>query len=754
MTHAPPPAATTTQATRTMLATVDTPRTDLEAVLEQGWHATTPAALGTLIEDLVDDALHDRSREAAKTLPIENPATFLLGIALAAIRVERATPFQDASDTYNRRTTDAVDKPLQANPGSSAVFQALRDLYQRALLAVFDAHDDSTRFVARILLSPTETTATIRGETTESMIGSISLVTDAETDYVALPAAAATQWCRIKPIHRECATPALTRRPETDDVLVPVALLRAKFAAYTTYGFERLVHRAFHGFRDARYATVRAESWRVEKQLHDTYVRNATQRIYGDRRYDTTSNTTPPGPQRTGFTPVTHHPQLAAIVDVIRATPSLSFNDYHTARDIYEHAQTYYPPPHRVPNTLWSIPRIAGVLSSAAAADGGTNDVVESRDHPRADGPATEYRITAPRPTPLYTRPPDATHQHRWTAYRKIRTRHATESLPRDTEISAGTRRAAGTTDDPLVTATTATHRFTANHPHERPLEKIGPAVHPDDFDADYDVPITADTLTFLTRIIAGLNGLIEGESLRDGMQHYLEDGDRHLDVDPDRLAAAGVIDIHKAGYFTIYTVARDVVDALDRAYVTHEDYGDATPAEKGKHKYGAVLLAAGLAARDDVATVVRYARLWRFNLDVDGDALQARLDTADRDVTVTDLDQRRLDVAALDSDGRLVCAGEVQLDHGDPPGVRRNWAKLRYVGAAGVETVWLMPDLDALANIIDDLRATDCLHADALPGTDRVAHWQSFFTANDLFNPGIANFSTYRSLYRGVVEL
>ncbi|QDX41772.1 hypothetical protein [Salarchaeum sp. JOR-1] len=750
--HTPP---TATTATRTLLTTVDTPRAELDAVLDHAWDTTTPQTLGTHIENLVDDALHDRAVEQAESLPIDEPATFLLGSALAGVRIEHATPFKAGPDAYQRRTTTrAVEQPLAANPGSSALFQRLRSVYQRALLATFDARDDIKRVVARVLLSPTTTTAPVCEDPADTMIATVRLDAEDGTEYVVVPAEACTQWCRTIPFHRDCDPPPLVRQPDANTVRVPVALLRAKFAAAARFGFERAVHRAFHRFRDWRYAAVKRESWQVETLINDTYVRNALPRLYGDRRYDTASTTTAPGPERTGFTPVTHHPQLAAIVDVIRATPSLSFTDYHTARDLYTHAQEYYPPPHRPPNTLWSVQRIAGVLHSAADATGGTNDVVEQRTHPGANGPPNEYRIAAPRPTPLYTRPADATGDHRWTAYRAVRTRHASEPLPADTRIAPGTRQAAATTDDPLAAATTATHRYAATHPHARPLDAIGPAEHPDAFDADYDVQFSADTLTFLTRVVAGLNGLVADDDLRDGMRHYQETTDGELDVDPGRLAAADVIDTHTAGYVTMYSVASDVVAALNRTAVTQEGYGDATPSEKGKHKYGAVLLAAGIAARDDVATVIRYPHLWRFDLGVDEQALQTRLENAGRDVTVTDLDQRRLDVAGLNSAGDLVCAGEVQLNHGKASRVRRNWEKLRYVGEAGVDTVWLMPDLESLSTIIADLQAEQCLASGPLPNTDRVAHWQSYFDTHDLYNPGIQNFSTYRSLYRGEIKI
>lgn len=734
-------------ATRTLLAVVDSARDEIDAVLEQGWQATTPAELGSLVEDLVDDALHDRRVDAATTLPVENPAVFALGVALAAIRVERATPFKPGPDDYDRRTNVSVEHPLQSNPGSSALFQRLRALYQRALTALFDADPDITRYVARVILSPTETATPVRDASSESLIKQVAPVTADGTEYVAVPESAATQWCRIKPEQRSVDVPALKRRSDTDKVLVPVTLVREKFAAYAKFGFERLVHRAFHIFRDWRYAKLTAASWRVEKQINDVYVRNAIRRLYGDRRYSTSSTTRPAGPQRTGFRPVTHSRQLATIVDVIRAS-DLAFSKFHTASEIYERATGYYPPPHRPPNTLWSVNRISGVLQSAAAADTGTNNVVECRTH--NDGAPNEYRIAAPRPTPLYTMPADATSRHRWDAYRVVRMRHAAEPLPADATLPVGTRQEAGTTDDPLVSATATTHRFAAAQPHKRELTDIGPAVHPAEL--ELDVTLTEDDVTFLTRAVTGLNGLIAGETLRDGMRQYTRTADGELDVDPETLVELGLVDVHDEPYPTVYTVPREVADTLGLEYVKQEGYAEETPSETALHKYGVALLAAWIAQRDGVDTVVRYARLWRFDLDVDQETLQAHVNSDVADTLASDLRQRRLDVVGLD-DGTPVYAGEVQLDHNKSSRVRRNWAKLRYVAESGATAMWLMPDFDALSSVVSDLQTEHCLPDTTLPDTERVSVWQDSFDTHDLYNPGFAAFSTFRSLYPEVTS-
>jgi len=156
--------------------------------------------------------------------------------------------------------------------------------------------------------------------------------------------------------------------------------------------------------------------------------------------------------------------------------------------------------------------------------------------------------------------------------------------------------------------------------------------------------------------------------------------------------------------------------------------------------------LASALAQRDDVDTVRRYVDLWRFDYD---DAIDQVTGETSIEMGPDSLDWRRVDVVAF-SGGDSVYVGEFQISQKDKL-VRRNWEKLRLLAENGPEAVWLMPDFDRLANIIRTLQDEGCVADADLPSTERVSVWQQSFERKNLYNRGIAEFYSLKSLYREV---
>jgi hypothetical protein len=733
-------AQTVTEALRTLVCAVDESAEHIDELLHKGLERTEVAELGDVVERMVSNVLHRRDLDHGIFSPSQSPAVFAVGIAFAAQRIEHATPFREGDDTYDRKTTIDIERPLLENPGGSGALHRLRTAFQNTLGELFDQHSGVRRLVAQLLLTPTDDTprlATAKNERDHQVtFGEASN----GVEYVRLLAGTATRWVRIVPkaVSGETFHPT---RQDDEYVFIPVEILREKFRAYVGHGFDRLVHRGFHQFRDWRWNALKSESWNVEKEIHDKYLTNNIRSLYGTCRYDTSgASTGSAASQSPGFSPVVHNHQLVNIVDVIRSNESLSFDGFVTASEIYEAALTVFPPPHRPSLTLNSVQRIAQVLRSASDTDGQTVAAVDCRERQNDGRNVLEYCIEEPRYTPFYTPLPDEKPVNRWDAYRHIRAEYTSIPLGDDTKLPPGVRADAGTEEDPLVAAKRDADALVATQSHSRPLEAIKAAVRPADF--DLAVEVTQSELRSLTRIVYLLNGLVQDRTLTDGMVEFKKTPDGDVS---DALLSKDLLKAHTKGYQTVYSVPSDVVEALGLELFSHETFGERGD-ETGLHRYGIALLAYALAQRDDVDTVHRYVDLWR--LDYDDTVDQVTGETS-LEMSPDSLDWRRVDVVAFRG-GDPVYVGEFQISQKNKL-VRRNWEKLRLLAENGPEAVWLMPDFDRLASIIRTLQDEGCVADATLPSTERVSVWQQSFERKDLYNRGIAEFHTLRSLYREV---
>lgn len=738
-------------AVRTLIFAVDASDDDIDDALMHRWDQTSVAELGEVVEALASAAIQRRGLADDCISVRQAPVMVATGFVFAALRVEHSTPFASGDDSYRRQTNVDVTQPLAQNPGGSAILSRLRSLFQTQICELFD-HDQSLRqCAAQVVLSTAEEPIIASnndcGGIPEVTLGSASN----GVSYVRLPEETATSWARFVPqTAADEEFPAIRRADEY--VFVPIAVLRAKLREYAGHSFDRLVHRGFHTFRDWRQHALKEESWGIEKAIHDKYRTNRISSIYGRRRYDTGGPSTQSAASKeSGFQPTVHDHQLTNIVDVIRGSDTLAFDEFNTAREIYDSSLTYYPPPHRPSNTLRSVQRVAQVLQSAAETDGSTTASVERRERQDNGQTVAEYRVTEPRYSPIYTCRTDQSEVHRWAAYRRLRAQCAARELPDETHFAPAVRSEAGTASDPLVNATRRAHALAATQPHCRPLDAIDAAKRPGDLAVDID--LSQAELLALTRIVYALNGLIRGRTLVDGMNEYTQTAAGDV---AEQLCSKGVLEAEEEPYQTLYSVSSServgaLIEALDIGTVSNEGYAEQA-GESVLHRYGTALLALALGERDGVAEVRRYVDLWRFDLDA---ALErARAATEFRQLEGDSLHQRRLDVVAVDDDGIPMFAGEVQLDHGKPNRVRRNWEKLRVLAERDASALWMSLDFPQLATILRTLQREDCLADCEFPSTETVGVWQSFFENNGLYTPGLAEFHTYRSLYREVDSL
>lgn len=726
---------------RQLIFAVDSHGESLDQLLLRGWRQTDLPKLGEFVEEIVSTALYRRELTDDQ-VPFEpSPSQFATGFVSAAIRAEHSTPFESGNDPYSRKTNIDVEQPLRKNPGGSAVLSRLRSLFQDQICNFFDDNIGIQRLTAQVLLGPTSEDPIFIEEDGDSIIRKVSFRSASNgIKYVRLPEDLGTRWDRILPqsVSGDTFPPI---RKEGGSVFVPVPIVRAKLREYAGHSFDRLVFRGHQQFQDWRHQALKKVSWQIEKDIYDKFHTNNIKSLYGERRYDSGGTTQRTKSENTSFHPVVHDQRMANIVDVIRATEELLFSKYHTAREIYEAALTVYPAPHRPPNNLRSVQRIAQVLRSAADSDGITIANVDRRDRRTDSGTTSEYRIAEPRHSPFYSCPRNNNKGHRWDAYRRLRARYSAIPLTDEAQIDPAVRAAAGTDDDPLLEAKRHADKLAVTQPHSRSLNEIDPAVRPTDL--DLDVNLSREEIRVLTRIVYTQLGLLRGRTLLDGMTDItrIEGNDF-----ADDLISKGILNRYDKGYHTLYSVPSDVVEALGLDEPSHETYGEFS-GETILHRYGIALLAADLKQREDVDEVRRYLDLWRIDVDAALDRVAA--ETSLEEVDPDSLHRRRVDVAAF-SDGELQYVGEVQLAHGNHDRVRRNWEKLRILAEHDATAVWLAVDSDGLTSILSTLQQTGCINAGESLSSESVEAWRNSFESKNRFNRGIREFHTFKSLYRG----
>lgn len=721
-------------ALRRLVCAIDVPDDVIERLFERAWSETPVARFGTLVEETAHAAIHIQGSEELPISPARSPALYAAAITLAAMRIETAEPFNHERNwgSPTQHTTTSISCPLAKNPGGSAVLHRLRRYHQEVTLELFRQYSDIRRLLSKVLLSPINTSAPLfQGDQAKSLADIESIrVDDGKCDHVRLPAVAATHRCLLDhPPTLHEAIPPVQR--DEQSVRVPIPVVEELLWIYTGYGFDKLAHTAYHTLGRQQRLQLVDESLGVEKHIHRKYKNNHLNNLYGERRYDTAKKNT-----SRGFEPSIHNENLATIVDVVRWSENLTFDEYYTAGEIFEEAKRYFPPPHRPPNNLRSVQRVSGVLRSAASVSGGTNEVVVG-PHKRNEDNRSTYRIKEPRYTPLYTSQGGVL--HRWDAYRRIRINRSNCSLPEDSIINPRLRLPEGSEKPQLLSqAKGDADRAVVGTPHIRRLHDIEPAVHPNELEANVD--LTYDDVSFLSRVAYAQNGFLEERTLLDGMAEFDKNHrDESFSPDIEKLLNQNLLDEHDKQFQTLYSVSEDITEDLGMSPVSHEGYGEKTSSEKALHKYGTELLARYFEQRDDVDEVHRYVELWRFG--VSGD-----LDTESGSKS---LRTRRVDVVGV-GEGKIRYAGEIQDDHDKPSRVVENWHKLRALGEQGVETVWLSPQKSELTAVLEDLRDEGCIDGD-FPSHRSVTECRDHFADHGIYNDGIRDFGTFRSRYRRV---
>jgi DNA helicase HerA-like ATPase len=195
----------------------------------------------------------------------------------------------------------------------------------------------------------------------------------------------------------------------------------------------------------------------------------------------------------------------------------------------------------------------------------------------------------------------------------------------------------------------------TSNEQDGVPPETFKEAVVDLSDDALEENNLTREEAKFLGVIIDAVNDAVEGYSLLDSMTE-LRDGFEELDVkklvDDNLLEENRVI---RQRYYTPTPAARDLLEKPLKAAPYEGDLGEKTP-----HKVGVELLRRWFESKDAVERAEKYYPVG---------------------------DDEVIDAVGLDSEGKIVYAGEVELDSNNPDSLVRDYQQLESLDA---KTVWV----------------------------------------------------------------
>lgn len=746
------PFETQPNAARTVLLPLDCPQETLNQLL------------GTAISDADPNwrRLERYGTAALRTLHIDptQPAGITditeLGIfaALTALRVQRAEPLTGTAYEKREPTQSAerrmLQTPLWKHPGLSLLAQRARTYYIATLLWQFENQLPPTfqSEIAAILLAPdlrTPDTASPRRVYAKADPGTVyehyrDRIEIHDDGSLWLPRDQLSRCCQIRPretshVMRDADDnlPLLTLRD--GGVVIPQQVVRLKLAEYAWHGWARLVNTAVNTIPVPEIDRVVRKTPKIDDAIYDRYHRNNAiyETYYG-------SETDNPRREWAAETPTEKPVQiedkrLITIVDCLRASNDLHFSQPIPVDVLFDHLRYYFPPPHRPGNDIQTKRTLRAALNAATASP---LRVMDNQD-------STVCRIPPPTYTPIYP----ATASHLWDQYLHARTRlrrsepdrhvgHHSRTgsryrfvypqLPRESDPTELTRYATAYEDTQRAAAT---RQFRVSSIADVEL------LHEESIPSG----LTRDEARFLTRVGFAMERLIDDVSLTDSMRPlHSGPGDTQLDIDVADLADRGWIERHDEGRRLLYTVPAQVRQALGIENISHDGYGEITPAEKALHRKGVDLTAKWLSTKPDVTRVVRYCDLWRLHSTNCAHAIQAH-----------DLAASRIDVLAFhQSEPRY--AAEIETRSNAPERARQCVQKLAALSNAPTMHTTLVTPSRHLRSVLQHVDHPEYFDFSSFPspGTDYSrSTWEDKLQREDILGQFFDALQTYRSLQR-----
>ncbi|EMA18774.1 hypothetical protein [Haloarcula amylolytica] len=677
--------------------------------------------------------------------------TFAAGCAL---RIRYADPLTGTK--YEAREPDGsaeqrmLQRPFEQHPGLNWYDRNARRFYIASVTSFYEAMGPAMQSeIAAVLLAPppadTATPEACRAydgtaaETVhEQYTNRVSVTDDGD---VRIPTGHVTRACQLLPKHANPIADALGDelpylQYEHNELVIPQHHVRLKLAEYLWHGWNRIVNIADNKLSRPEIGRLIDATPGVTELLRGRFKRNNPVLT---PYYGTTGTENPKrdwnlrGDDALNNKPLRiNDKRLLTVVDCIRATPDLRFDDPIPIDKLWHALRSFFPAPHRPGNDIASKPALRNALRDAAHTNitlTGHSDTDESACTIPSPGfdpyyptcrqnPWDTYRYT----TAKHSHDTPPTEQHRNQRFTRTRTRpvlpqkHAPTQLTAHETIRQRTQQTAVTT--PRTVSTCAVE------------PRVDPARVPQ---------LTRDEIIFLTKISLAMERRLTDATLTQSMRLLRRDTDgTQLNVDEAKLIDTDWLESHDETNSVLYNVPADKRRRLGIENIAHDGYGEKTPAEKALHRKGVDHVAAALAAKDDVTRVIRYCDTWRLRNTACEQALQAN-----------DLLNTRIDVIAFNKNTPRYAAG-IETESNKPEKPRRTLKKLTALTDT-LETRFVAPNNTHLWTLMRQLHHPKHLNFPSFPNSDAdnysPANWRDFLTDKGILNSNFDELHTYRTL-------
>lgn len=680
---------------------------------------------------------------------ISELATFA---ALAAVRIQRADPFEDTVYEDREPPGSAESRmlraPLAKHPGLTNFCIRARNYYIATITWLFENKFPSElqAEIAAVLLArnppdtshkpPHRTYANTDPETVHHRYRDRTKVTD---DSVWIDGDHISRCCQLLPCISKFTPSSIDSVSRlflgNRGINIPREIFRLKLAEYAWHGWARLVHIAHNTLATRDHKQLVRGTRSAQNRIFSRFRRNNP--VYTPYYASNSEN-----PQREWRRKTTttkplqiEDKRLITVVDCIRASTELSFGTPLSVETLFDHLKAYFPPPRRPGNDIGTRKTLIEALANAESnriklyhADESSHLLCE---------------IPAPEDTPIH--PP--AEPNVWDSYLRLQSKQRCASVDRQWINDSGRYRQIV---EPILPnhawqEIEPTYDMAVNHA-QRTAAKVQSTVPSiQDVEPLRDVEsalgLTDDEVVFLTRVGLAMDRKIAEFSLTESMRalRYRADGTK-LNVDEDKLVDRGWLEPHKEGRSVLYTVPARKRKLLDIENVSHDGYGEKTTAEKSLHRKGIDQCAAAFATNPDVTRVVRYHDLWRLRSTACEPVLEQN-----------DLLTTRIDVIAFDGATPKYVA-EVETMSNEPSRSHRCVDKLAtFSEIDGIMTSLVTPNPDHLWRIMRHLDDPDYFDFDSFPDStpDNYgrSEWETKLENEGILGQYFDRLDTYRSL-------
>jgi len=741
-------------AARVVLLPLDCSATTLTRLFDVEPQATLSRNRG--FEQYLQTAHRQLNIEPTKPTGVEKIRELATFAALGTLRTHFADPF--AGTEYEAREPDGsaesrmLRRPLLKHPGLTKFSIQARNYYVATITWLFENKftPELQAEIAAVLLArdppdvssqaPFRTYARVDPEAIHREYSDRAEVT---SDSVWIDGEHLSCCCQLLPFYTKFIPSSTDQLPRPHignrGLIIPRKVFRLKLAEYAWHAWARLVHFAYNTLSPREHDRLVSKTPHAEDTIFRHFRYNnpayapylASESKNPQREWSNDENTEKPLQ--------IEDKRLLTIVDCIRATPSLSFGTPLSVQTLFDHLQTYFPPPRRPGNDITSQQTLITAVANAESSQ-----IRLSREDQSSQ---LKCEIPAPPVTPIYPRNNDT--RDFWNSYLHLQTNLSNSTVEREWIRESGKNKQVITPILPNQTwQNTHTDYETAlNHAQQTAaqaqstissIHDVQPLVNP-----DTELPLTPDELIFLTRIGLAMERKISEYSLTDSMRvlRHRADGSK-LNVNENKLTNQDWLERHDEGQQVLYTVPADKRKRLGITNMSNDGYGEKTTSEKSLHRKGIDQTAAWLATKPDVTRVVRYHDLWRL-----------RSTACEQPLEENNLLSTRIDIIGFNGTTPKYIA-EVETKSNSAARAHRCIDKLTAFSAVdGIETTLVTPNPTHLWKLMQHLDHPDYFNLDSFPNSNSDnygrSEWETKLRNEDVLSQFFDQLETYRSLAR-----